>query len=121
MVTGHIGFPSRNAQMAMSGMQTASTAGVSMSGALAIFRNWKKDYCFPGTPYLPEVLQELDGLFPVQRGSQPCFPGATQLGAQPLHEAEQTLPLSCRRPESTWLLPREKEIRTPSLNCTVLS
>lgn len=59
MVTGHIGFPSRNAQMAMSGMQTASTAGVSMSGVLAIFRNWKKNYCFPGTPYLPELLQEL--------------------------------------------------------------
>ena len=63
MVTGHIGFPSRNAQMAMSGMRTASTAGVSMSGVLAIFGNWEEDCCFPGTPYLPELRQELDGLF----------------------------------------------------------
>lgn len=63
MVTGHIGFPSRNAQMAMSGMRTASTAGVSMSGVLAIFGN-REDCCFPGTPYLSKLRQELDGLFP---------------------------------------------------------
>lgn len=117
----------RNAQMAMSGMQTASIAGVSMSGVLAIFRNWEGDYfCFPGTPYLPELQQELDGLPTVHPGSQPsgrqpCFSCATQLGALPLQEGEQTLPLSCRRQESTWLLPRKKEIRTPSLNCTALS
>lgn len=76
--------------MAMSGMQTASTAGVSMSGVLAIFRNWEGDYCFPGTLYLPELLQELDGLFLIQLGSQPCFPCTTQLGALALEEAEQT-------------------------------
>lgn len=55
MVTGHFGFPSRNVQMAMSGTQTASTAGVSIPGVLAIFKNW-------------EGLQEPDGLFTVQLG-----------------------------------------------------
>lgn len=36
--------------MVTSGTQTASTAGVSMPGVLAIFKNWEGDYCFPGTP-----------------------------------------------------------------------
>lgn len=57
MVTGHIGFPSRSVQTGMSGTQTASTAGVSMPGVLAISRNREGDHCFPGKPCLLELCR----------------------------------------------------------------
>ena len=82
--------------MVMSGTQTASTAGVSMPGVLAIFKSREGDYCFPGTPS-PRAASET--WWPFQcpawlRQSQPWFSCATELGALPIQEAQQTLLLS---------------------------
>lgn len=61
-------------------------------------------------------------LFPVQLGSQPCFPRATQLGALPLQEAGQTASILQEGREHLAIAQREGNTHTfPGLHCTCLA
>lgn len=53
--------------MVTSGTQTASTAGVSMPGVLAIFKNPGRELLFPRDTF-SQLLQKPGGLFSVQLG-----------------------------------------------------
>ena len=92
MTTGHLWSPCRNAQTAMSGTLTASTAGVRMLGGPSHPRE-------PGRGLQPH-LQELLCLLPSSAWPRPALVlrGPAWLGVEkpsrplPLRETQDTLP-----------------------------